>query len=293
MVKVEEKGKTEQDNIVVGVLPNYEPKNRKTFNSNLAVNSTSHHIASSTNSATSNPVSTTNATNGTSNNVLVVTYDDLKATLDVFLQALLSQNINNEFLIKLKEIQEEYFKPSIEFIDSILNEKYVSLMNSFSQFMTMSDKNKVSSTTPSNKLAKQQLVQLESMFKYLIETKPKLISQSVQTDTRCRCQAILFLQQNDLILYDDQFTAQYVVKFAGQEYNNENLLPASSDASATKESKEFLVCAKTLQFAQLCHTIKHLKFNFYEICQQKVIKKIFFSLFFTNSLIYYNFKRLK
>lgn len=35
-------------------------------------------------------------------------------------------------------------------------------------------------------------------------------------------------------------------------------------------NKEFFICKKTLQFAQLCHSLKHLKMHFYEICQQKV-----------------------
>ena len=255
LVKVEEKGKTEQDNIVVGVLNNYEPKNRKIFNpqsvsttniaSTSAVPSSSSVVASTTPSLPSTSQST--ATTVPSNNVLVVTYDDLKATLDVFLQALLSQNLNSEFLIKL-------------------NEKYVSLMSNLSQFITMSDKK------GSNK-QKQQLVQFESLFKYLVETKPKLISQILQSEPRCRCQGIVFLN-NDL-LYDDQFTAQYVVKFAGHSYSQDNLLPMDTNTNSSnldKDSmnKEFFVCSKTLQFAQLCHTVKHLKINFYEICQQKV-----------------------
>ena len=166
---MEEKGKTEQENIVVGVLVNYEPKNRKIFNPHLinsnsasssdTMSDSSTTVASATvtsslpvsgevvvDSAQQVAVATTAEAEAeaaavtASSNVLVVTYDDLKATLDVFLQALLSQNLNSEFLIKLKEIQDEYFKPSIEFIDSILNEKYALLMNNFSQFMTMSDK---------------------------------------------------------------------------------------------------------------------------------------------------------
>lgn len=40
-MKVDEKGKTEQNNIVVGVLNEYEPKNRKIFtNQQVAVSST-------------------------------------------------------------------------------------------------------------------------------------------------------------------------------------------------------------------------------------------------------------
>ncbi len=64
--------------------------------------------------------------------------------------------------------------------------------------------------------------------------------------------------------------------------SNKVLLPIDdvttmSDASHStvqldKDSinKEFLVCPKTLQFVQLGHMIKHLKIQFYEICQQKI-----------------------
>ena len=299
LVKVEEKGKTEQENIVVGVLINYEPKNRKIFNPQL-INansaSSSSTMSDSSTSVASTAVSSSLPVNGevvgvesaqqvagaaaTTSNVLVVTYDDLKATLDVFLQALLSQNLNSEFLIKLKEIQDEYFKPSIEFIDSILNEKYALLMSNFNQFMTLNDK-KVSATSTNNlKQHKHQLIQLETLYKYLIETKPKLISQNVQTESRCKCQALVFVNNQDL-LYDEQYTAQYLVKFAGHPYSQENLLPIDNSVNSNqldKDSlnKEFLVCAKTLQFTQLCHTVKHLKINFYEICQQKVIFFIFY-----------------
>ena len=157
LVKVEEKGKTEHNNIVVGVLNEYEPKNRKIFISQMVVSP----VASSDNAALGDdsklaasnqmaPVSagsdlaqaatnqqTLNTSNSSNNNVVVVTYDDLKTTLDVFLQVLLSQHLNGEFLSRIKEIQDEYFKPSIEFIDTILNEKYSLLINSFNHFMNL------------------------------------------------------------------------------------------------------------------------------------------------------------
>lgn len=247
-----------------------------TDNTNILPNTTTPSSASNNNS-TSNVATSSNNTNSS---VVVVTYDDLKATLDVFLQALLSQNLNSEFLVKLKEIQDEYFKPSIEFIDSILNEKYVLLMNSLSLFMTNNrDDTKNNKNQCDKSLTKQQLIQFDPLFKYLFETKPKLISQNLQSEARCKCQALVFLN-NDL-LYDDQYTAQYVIKFTGNSYNQDNLLPIDvttmSDATHStvqldKDSinKEFLVCPKTLQFVQLGHMIKHLKINFYEICQQKI-----------------------
>lgn len=145
---MDEKGKTEQNNIVVGVLTEYEPKNRKIFTNPLTQLLTTENVQTnnpfkSTDPATtpSNPVLSTNpqqvhnTSSASNNNVVVVTYDDLKTTLDVFLQVLLSQHLNGEFLLRIKELQDEYFKPSIEFIDTILNEKYALLINNFSQFM--------------------------------------------------------------------------------------------------------------------------------------------------------------
>ncbi len=154
-MKVDEKGKTEQNNIVVGVLPEYEPKNRKFFiNQQILPNIYNHSNADTANSddqkistdmsgasttaaASIQPGQTLNTSSSSNSNVVVVTYDDLKATLDVFLQVLLSQHLNSEFLVRIKELQDEYFKPSIEFIDTILNEKYALLINNFSHFMNL------------------------------------------------------------------------------------------------------------------------------------------------------------
>ena len=263
------------------MLVNYEPKNRKIFNPHL-INANSNAMPISSSSVASTAVTSSIPVNGeatigqsaqqavsvasaSSSNVLVVTYDDLKATLDVFLQALLSQNLNSEFLIKLKEIQDEYFKPSIEFIDSILNEKYVLLMNNLSQFMVVNEKKLATNHLKQPK----QLIQFEPLFKYLIETKPKLITQNIQTESRIKCQALVFMTGSQDFSYDEQYTAQYLIKFTGHSCSQENLLPietiTSSDSNQLDKdsmNKEFLICAKTLQFTQLCHTVKNLKINF-------------------------------
>jgi hypothetical protein len=87
LVKCEEKGKTEQNNIVVCVINEYEPKNM-TFFQQLKQQDTE-------------PIQEHSETPIKS----VDSYDDLKPTFDVFLQILLSQSINSEFLCKIKEIQ--------------------------------------------------------------------------------------------------------------------------------------------------------------------------------------------
>ena len=123
--------------------------------------------------------------------------------------------------------------------------------------------------------------QLDNLFKYLFESRPKLLSQQASTDTPTRCQAV---QNTTEHFTDNSLIASYLVKFSGQSYNVDTLLPITEfsnnpliDEQMEKEgmNKEFLVCSKTLQFAQLCHSVKHLKMNFYEICQQKVIVIIY------------------
>jgi len=146
-------------------------------------------------------------------------------------------------------------------------------MNNLSQFMVVNEKKLASNHLKQPK----QLIQFEPLFKYLIETKPKLITQNIQTESRIKCQALVFMTGSQDFSYDEQYTAQYLIKFTGHSYSQENLLPietiTSSDSNQLDKdsmNKEFLICAKTLQFTQLCHTVKHLKINFYEICQQKI-----------------------
>ncbi len=52
-MKVEEKGKTEQNNIVVGVLSEYEPKNNKAYSKLLLQQPIAQEIVVMTNKSTS------------------------------------------------------------------------------------------------------------------------------------------------------------------------------------------------------------------------------------------------
>lgn len=118
LIKVEEKGKTEQNNIVVCVLAEYEPKNNQnlqlitsTVDTNtLPVVADESAVASSVTPQLDDKVSDKMLVdvekidkNTTSSND--ITYDELKSTFDIFLQILLSQSLNSEFLFKIKEIQ--------------------------------------------------------------------------------------------------------------------------------------------------------------------------------------------
>jgi len=116
----------------------------------------------------------------------------------------------------------------------------------------------------------------------MFESKPKLISQQATTHGPTKCQAVDSLNQ---ITEDPSLIATYLIKFDGLSYNSDTLTPITNinelnpliNEQMEKEGaqKEFLVCAKTLQFIQLCHSVKHLKINFYEICQHKVSKNFY------------------
>ena len=129
--------------------------------------------------------------------------------------------------------------------------------------------------------------ELEPLFKYLFETKPKLITQQINNSRMStRCQATLFSHATislEELSKDQALVAEYIVTFGGQSYNSDTLMPITdlvtpiSNALFLNEqmekealNKEFFVCTKNLQFTQLCHSLKHLKMHFYEICQQKV-----------------------
>lgn len=120
---------------------------------------------------------------------------------------------------------------------------------------------------------------LDPLFKYLFETKPKLVSQTATTNQPTKCQAI---SCTDDILSESSLIASYLVKFNGATYNSDTLMPVNDlnvnsdsplvNAQMEKDglNKEFFICPRTMQFAQLCHSVRHLKMHFYEICQNKV-----------------------
>ena len=105
LVKVEEKGKTEQNNIVVCVMNEYEPKN----NPNIQLVAT-QTIGQEVDEEQQQQQPDEEGHEETKNEKLInsgtkASYDDLKPTFDIFLQILLSQFINSEFLFKIKELQ--------------------------------------------------------------------------------------------------------------------------------------------------------------------------------------------
>ncbi len=99
-----------------------------------------------------------------SQRILLVTHDDLKRTFDVFLQVLLSQYLNSDFLIKIKEIQDEYFKPSIDLIETILIEKYDLVLNNLNEFL-------IGFTNKTKNIH----LRVKPLYKYLLDRKPKLL----------------------------------------------------------------------------------------------------------------------
>lgn len=288
LVKVEEKGKTENNNIVVGVLPEYEPKNNPKMAAALLGTSTeSGQVANA-----QVPVTSAQQTAADSaNNVVVVTYDDLKSTFDVFLQVMSSQYLNVEFLLKVKEIQDEYFKPSIEFIDTILNEKYNLLfacMNNFLinlneklklNFQSTNSNNNSSSSSNNNNCnndtsssSTKIFIELKQEFKYLLDNKPKLIIQKVEFDgpSKKKCESLNYYCDEESLICN-VLDAKYLLQFEGILYDADTLqqiIPLNSNG--LDADKQFFVCSKMCNLVNLLHSLKHFKYTYLEICSQKV-----------------------
>ncbi|CAF0805997.1 unnamed protein product [Brachionus calyciflorus] len=277
LVKVEEKGKTENNNIVVGVLPEFEPKNNPKIAAALLPNNNVAAVESTTNE--------TIATEAQNANVVVVTYDDLKSAFDVFVQVMSSQYLNGEFLLKIKEIHDEYFKPSIEFIETILTEKYNLLFNCVCNFV-INLNNKLKMCFGEGKT----YVELKEDFKYLLEHKPKLLIQkvafdNVQIQKLKKCESFNFFYDistngSAIGLDDSVLNVNYLVQFSGNLYDSDTLVPL---AGTNLNDKQFLVCAKMCNFVNLLHSLKHFKIAYLEICSQK-IESIKIQLNSTNSL---------
>lgn len=312
LIKVEEKGKTENDNLVVAVLSEYEPKNNAKIADELslptaATGGTTHE-------------STKNSTDKDKSNVVVVTYDDLKSAFDVFLQVLSSQYLNNEFLIKIKDIQDEYFKPSLEFIDTILSEKSNLLSNYLNTFIAdvnrklefvqdKFNKNVLPITTTS-----QRFVELKQDYKLSLERNSKFEMNdsivhnngmsAVSTGNFCQTLNYLFdlngliINNNtgqDALFKDELLTVlntelnvKYRIRFAGPTYNPDTLILNSVKANSVDDDSEksYMACSKIANLTNLLHSLKHFKFIYYQICSSKVI-------FVINILLYLELCDLK
>ena len=104
--------------------------------------------------------------NGVSKEQEVLNYDELKPTFDIFLQILLSQFLNSDFLPRIRELQDDYFKPALEFVESLISQKYEAF---------------------------NEICKFAQSFKSSIDDKPKLeisqISDEMKNDlNRPRCQ---------------------------------------------------------------------------------------------------------
>lgn len=151
LVKVEEKGKTEQNNLVVCVLPEYEPKNNEALVASLTAQANLQQVADE---AAEQPLgdvdkqkmeeedpmatemlATATDANLEANNLMALDdVNQLKPTFDIFLQILLSQFLNSEFLPRIKQIHDDYFKPALDLIDSVIDEKY-RIVSEFAKFV--------------------------------------------------------------------------------------------------------------------------------------------------------------
>ncbi len=315
LVKVEEKGKTEQNNIVVGVLNEYEPKNNKAYSKILLQPTIAQEIVVMTNNPNTNQTLNnmekhndvnnlisppSHSTSATNQQVILVTYDDLKRTFDVFIQVLLSQYLNNEFLVKIKELNDEYFKPSIELMDTILNEKYDLVLNYLNEFLSSLSNMKKN-------------VKLKPLYKYLLENKPKLeVNMNISSSANKKCESLIYEDTLDdgldlLNNFDLALISQHLIKFTGHTYNLDNLQYYSKNSDdvsdtidlinnfsgntndgfthSTSSIGQFLICSKMLNITQLLHSLRHFKINYFEFCSQKV-NISFLSLFYSSTQNY-------
>jgi hypothetical protein len=271
----------------VAVLNEYEPKNNRKLHEQLTnqadmSNTVNNAMVSSTNTTQGVVHSTANTTQA-NQGVILVTYDDLKTAFDVFLQALLSQYLNAEFMMRIKEIQEEYFKPSIEFIDTILNEKYNLLMNYLNEYLlTLNQRLNQPDEQQHVNVTHHDLIQLKPFYKYLIEHKPKLeLIQETNNENNenrfIKCESLAFnLTQIQNERLNKLLLAKYQIKFTGNLYNTDTLLaldePSLTSIQQEYNNKEYhyFVCAKIFELSRLLHSIKHFKIHFYELASQKI-----------------------
>jgi len=249
LVKIEEKGKTEQNNLVVCVLPEYEPKNNESLFTNAAaqddlqqapetdeqpqVETDKTKMDGEDAMATQILATETDANLEANNLIALDDFNQLKPTFDIFLQILLSQFLNSEFLPRIREIQDDYFKPALDLIDSVIDEKY-KVVNEFAKFV--------------------------ESFKLYLDEKPKMDTIALDTNMVAECEA---LDQAD------KKSSEFKVKLYGSEYSSETLLPVEPKSNI-ENLKEFCVCSKAVQLAKSYHSVKHLKINFYEYASQKI-----------------------
>jgi hypothetical protein len=274
LVKVEEKGKTEQNNIVVGVLNEYEPKNLKTFQQYEHLNKEEATKNKETNDEISidlNQQQQQQQQSHYENQVVLMTYDDLKATFDVLLQVLLSQHLNNEFLARIKDLQDEYFKPALELINTILNEKYQSIQAHQHLYMNSDFKNCLDN------------LPILNIIKYNNNVNNSFLNNNNNNNNNnsnnfCS-QSSTKLQQttlNDNETFKKVFcnsNCDYILKFDGDPYDFDTLLSINKTATpttSTNNKNDFIVCHKMMSFSHIYHRIKHLKINFFKICSIKL-----------------------
>ena len=290
LVRVEEKGKTEHNNTVVCVLSEYEPRNNRNYAKLLLIQQQhQQQQLISTTSTSSPPTATkTSTTTNTDKDLIkempsqqlsssssssssstlkpsqemtkIVTYDDLKNTFDIFLQVLLSQHLNSEFLIRIKQIQDEYFKPSIDFIETLLNEKFNSCQNYLNDFVLYLN----------NSLAQCHHISFKlnaNLFEKSLIVRPHLLITS--SSSLIKCQSLLYVNYQDNLneSLDKLLTSSCMINFTGKSYNYDTLLESDTSING---NEEFFVCSKMLNIIRLMHTIRHYKINSYHMCCKKV-----------------------
>ena len=231
-------------------------------------------------------VSSASIVNNTSHTEVIVTYHDLKTTFDVFLQVLLSQYLNGEFLMRIKQIQDEYFKPSIDFIESIFNEKIDVCQNYLSAFISY-----LSTSLNANSNNTSQIKLNDTLFNKCLVDKPELILviSNAENSANIKCESFVYTNYQDHLNaeLDKLLMASCIIKFAGRSYNADTLETLNDSQenvgmclyiNANKDG-EFFLCSKMFNIIKTLHSLKHFKINFYQICSKKVINNALFYFF--------------
>lgn len=302
LVKCEEKGKTESNNIVVSILSEYDPKTNpkiaecllgSSFNNNKrqqhqVVSNTAAGSANSlsqSSSSTQEPPTQSESAHQIEPHKMISTPEELvhaehkshdlkfkeyKSSFDLYLQALCSQSLGTDLLSK----ENEYLKSSIELIDNTLAEKYVKLDSLLSeQFLSWINQKLQNHTIDLTHVDSN--IQLRQQVKHLLETRPMMTIEErpPPPDTSVLsslCDLFVYPENmKDSITHQLSFltTTSVAVRFTGAQYDTNTLCVNINDHQA---EIEFNFCQKSFKFVNMLHSLKHFKFNLHRICSQKV-----------------------
>ncbi|XP_050701325.1 glutamine and serine-rich protein 1-like [Eriocheir sinensis] len=149
---------------------------------------------------------------------------------EVYLQTLISQALDNNFLVEIYEEKDAYFVDSVEVIDELAEERKKKIL---------------------------EIVKWNDQFKKSLDTWPcvNVMVRTAKTAEKCRaCQKSASVK---------------LLQLYGQPYNNQTLhsrepLPSESD------TKNYDVCDTCSNISQIYNKVCHQKYDYYSQCKSKV-----------------------